>query len=52
MGPPPITTRCVTAVLLSKIVSLVKYGASARPGIGGTAGEEPVAMTKRRAVIR
>ena len=33
------------------MVSLVRYGVSARPGIGGIAGDEPVAMTKRRALI-
>ena len=43
--------RCSGQVLRSKIVSLVRNGVSASPGIGGIAGEEPVAMTKRRALI-
>ena len=35
----------------SNTVSLVRCGVSASPGIGGSAGEEPVAITKRRALI-
>ena len=29
----------------------MRYGVWSRPGIGGTAGDEPVAITKRRALI-
>ena len=29
-----------------------EVGHAARPGMGGTAGREPVAMTKRRALMR
>ena len=36
--------------LRSEIVSLVRNGTSSRPGIGGIWGEEPAAMTKRRAL--
>ncbi len=35
----------------SNTVSLVRCGVSARPGIAGSAGDEPVAMTKRRAAM-
>ena len=35
----------------SNTVSLVRCGVSARPGIAGSDGDEPVAMTKRRAVM-
>jgi len=38
--------------LTSKMVSLVKKGTSSRPGIGGIAGIEPVAMTNLRARTR
>ena len=34
----------------SNTVSLVRCGVSASPGIAGSAGDEPVAMTKRRAL--
>ncbi len=51
MGPPPTTIRCAGHSVFSKIFSLVKKGSLSRPGIGGTAAREPVATTKRRAVI-
>ncbi len=51
MGPAPMTMRCAGQRLRSKIVSLVRYGVSVRPAIAGTAGREPVATTKRRALI-
>src|SRR6266568_4419528 len=51
IGPPPITTRRRGHSARSKMVSLVKYGTRSSPGIGGTAGEDPVASTKRRALI-
>ena len=35
----------------SKRVSLVSYGTLSSPGIGGTSGEEPVAMTIRRGLM-
>ena len=51
IGPAPITTRCSGRVVRSNTVSLVRCGVSASPGIGGSAGDEPVAITKRRALI-
>ena len=51
MGPPPITIRCSGAAFRSKIVSLVRKGTSSRPGMGGWAARDPVASTKRRALI-
>ena len=48
-GPPPITTSRSGCSARSNTVSLVRYGTPSRPGIGGTAGREPVASTKRRA---
>ena len=33
------------------MVSLVRWGVVSRPGIGGTKAREPVAITKRRALI-
>ena len=50
-GPAPMTIRWSGHRVRSKIVSLVRCGVSGRPGIGGIAGEEPVAITKRRAAI-
>ena len=50
-APAPMTIRCSGHSVRSKIVSLVRWGVACRPGIGGIAGEEPVAMTKRRALI-
>ncbi len=50
-GPPPITTRCPGSTRLAKTVSLVKLGTVSMPGIGGTTGVEPVAITKRRGRI-
>jgi hypothetical protein len=46
-----MTMRWPICCWLSNRVSLVKYGTLSSPGMGGTAGDEPVAMTKRRAVI-
>ena len=50
-APAPITMRCSNGRLRSNTVSLVRYGVSARPSIGGIAGVEPVAITKRRALM-
>ena len=51
IGPPPITIRCSGSTRLAKTVSLVRYGSRSSPGIGGTAGREPVAITNRRGRI-
>ncbi len=52
MGPPPTTSSDGTGSRRSNTVSLVRYGTSATPGIGGTAGREPVAITNVFAVRR
>ncbi len=52
MGPLPTISSCGTFSRRSKIVSLVRKGVVSRPGIGGTAGREPVAMTNWLAVNR
>lgn len=46
-GPPPRMARDGGAGIWNK-VSLVRGPISAKPGIGGTMGREPVATTKRR----
>ncbi len=46
-----MTMRCSGRTVFSNTLSLVRNGTSARPGIGGTVGAEPVAMTMRRAEI-
>ena len=52
-----MTIRCSGRAARSNTVSLVRKGtpsppcSGARPGIGGTAADEPVAITKRRALI-
>ena len=51
MGPPPITSRWSGLSRRSKIVSLVWTVTSAIPSMGGTSGDDPVAMTNRRAAI-
>ncbi len=45
MGPPPSTTKRFGRSRKFQTVSLVKNPASAKPGIGGTNGRAPVAMT-------
>ena len=50
-GPPPMTIRCSGRVARSNTVSLVRYGTASSPGIGGSDGDDPVAITKRRAAI-
>ena len=49
MGPPPTTSSALGKVSRSKIVSLVRHPASARPGTAGTCGSDPVATTMWRA---
>jgi GAF domain-containing protein len=51
IAPPPMMIKCRGNSRLSNTVSLVRKGAWARPGISGTIGDEPVAITKRRARI-
>src|SRR5215472_5934071 len=51
IAPAPITIRCSGRAVRSNTVSLVRCGTASSPAIGGSAGEEPVAMTKRRAAI-
>ena len=46
-----MTMRCLGRSRASNTVSLVRYGVWSRPGIGGADGTEPVATTKRRALI-
>ena len=48
MGPPPITSNRAGRSVSEKIDSLVSYGVSARPGIGGRAARAPVAMIALR----
>mmetsp|Transcript_74469 Transcript_74469/g.241797 ORF Transcript_74469/g.241797 Transcript_74469/m.241797 type:complete len:331 (-) Transcript_74469:210-1202(-) len=45
MGPAPITARRGGARSKLKMFALVRYGASARPGIGGTLARAPVQIT-------
>ena len=47
-GPPPITINRAGRSVSEKIDSLVSYGVSVRPGIGGRAARAPVAMIARR----
>jgi hypothetical protein len=45
MGPPPSTTRRAGNSVRPQTVSLVRKPASLSPGIGGTKGPAPAAMT-------
>ena len=49
IGPPPMMARWAGFSASAKIVSLVWNGTVSRPGTGGTAAREPVAMTKNLA---
>mmetsp|Transcript_51285 Transcript_51285/g.132320 ORF Transcript_51285/g.132320 Transcript_51285/m.132320 type:complete len:245 (-) Transcript_51285:557-1291(-) len=48
IGPPPSTTRRGGSSVRLNSVEFVRYGASARPGIGGTLARAPDAMTALR----
>ena len=50
-APAPMTMRWRGRSPISDSVSVVKCVVSARPEIAGSTGEEPVAMTKRRALM-
>lgn len=51
-GPLPTTIKWSGRLSNPKIVSLVRYGASANPGVGGTIAADPVAMTNRHSSMR
>ncbi len=52
IAPPPSTTSERGSDATSNTVWLVRYATSDNPGIGGVAGFDPVATTKREAVSR
>ena len=50
IGPAPMIASRRGCSVNPNSVSFVRYGTAARPGIGGTAGRPPVAITARRNV--
>ncbi len=51
IAPPPSTTSDSGTVVVAIASRLVQYGVPSSPGIGGTTGADPVAMTMPRRVV-